>query len=153
MILAFMCENRARPGVPQMPFPDFTPTVPVLLRTAAERFGPRTFLVADGERLTYAEANTRSAAIACGLLARGIGKGSRVGILMPNSVDWALVWFAATRIGAIAVLLNTFYQAGELAGTVRHSDVSHVLASGGGERLARFEASFPGLSGKDAGRP
>src|SRR5262245_62851589 len=100
MKLAFMCENRARPGVPQMPFPDFTPTVPVLLRTAAERFGPRTLLVADGERLTYAEANTRSAAIARGLLAQGIGKGSRVGILMPISVDSRLLRSPAARHGA-----------------------------------------------------
>ena len=29
-----------------MPFPDFTPTVPELLRTAAARFGDRTYLVA-----------------------------------------------------------------------------------------------------------
>ena len=70
-----------------MPFPDFTPTVPELLHHAAERFGTHTYLVANGERLSYAEAVGRSAAVAKGLLAQGIGKGSRVGILVPNSVD------------------------------------------------------------------
>ena len=34
-----------------MPFPDFTPTVPELVRNAAARFGDRTYLVADGERV------------------------------------------------------------------------------------------------------
>ncbi len=36
-----------------MPFPDFTPTVPDLVRTAAARYSDRTYLVANGERLTY----------------------------------------------------------------------------------------------------
>jgi len=36
-----------------MPFPDFTPTVPTLVATAAARFGAQPFLVADGERLSY----------------------------------------------------------------------------------------------------
>ena len=78
-----------------MPFPDFTPTVPELVATAAASFGTHTYLVADGERLTYAAADTRSAALASGLLAAGIGKGSRVGILIPNSVDFAIAAFAA----------------------------------------------------------
>ena len=38
-----------------MPFPDFTPTVPELVATAAARFGTHTYLVADGERLSYAD--------------------------------------------------------------------------------------------------
>jgi acyl-CoA synthetase (AMP-forming)/AMP-acid ligase II len=139
----------------RMPFPEFTPTIPVLLRTTAERFGPRALLVVDGERLTHAEADARSAALARGLLAQGLGKGARVGILMPNGVDWALAWFATTRIGAIAVLLNTFHQARELAWSVRHSDVSHVLASSrfmGHDPLARLEAALPGLRESDAAR-
>jgi acyl-CoA synthetase (AMP-forming)/AMP-acid ligase II len=139
-----------------MPFPEFTPTVPGLLRTSAERFGPRALLVADGKRLTYAEADARSRALARGLLAHGIGKGSRVGILMPNGVDWALAWFATTRIGAIAVLLNTFHQPRELAWTLRHSDVSHVLVSShftGHDHLSRLEASLPELVRGDAAKP
>jgi acyl-CoA synthetase (AMP-forming)/AMP-acid ligase II len=139
-----------------MAFPDFTPTLPILLRTSAGRFGPRTLLVADGERLSYAEADQRSRALALGLLAQGVGKGSRVGILLPNGVDWALAWFAITRIGAIAVLLNTFHQPRELAWSVRHADLSHLLAISrflGHDYLARLEASFPGLRESDAKRP
>ena len=62
-----------------MAFPDFTPTVPELVKHAADRFGDRTYLVANGERLTYHDVDARSAALAKGLLAEGIGKGSRVG--------------------------------------------------------------------------
>jgi hypothetical protein len=47
-----------------MPFPDFTPTVPELLRHAREQFGDATWLVVDGERLTFTEIDTRTAAVA-----------------------------------------------------------------------------------------
>jgi hypothetical protein len=35
-----------------MAFPDFTPTVPVFFRTLAERFGDRTLIVLDDQRLS-----------------------------------------------------------------------------------------------------
>ena len=111
-----------------MPFPDFTPTVPELLRTAATRFGSHDYLVADGERLSYAGADRRSATLAKGMLAEGIGKGSRVGILMPNSVDFAIAAFAAARVGALVVPVNTFSQTRELGWTIRHADLTYLLA-------------------------
>ena len=97
-----------------MPFPDFTPTVPELLHTAAARFGAHPYLVVEGERLSYADAERRSAALAKGMLAEGIGKGARVGILMPNSVDFAVAAFAVARMGAVFVPINTFSQTREL---------------------------------------
>ncbi|MCW2691081.1 MAG: hypothetical protein JWR37_5971, partial [Mycobacterium sp.] len=42
------------------------------------------FLVTDQERLTFAEADVRSLELADALLASGVGKGTRVGILFPN---------------------------------------------------------------------
>ena len=139
-----------------MPFPDFTPTLPVFLHTMAERFGPRTLVVSDGERLTYAEAESRSRELAKGLLAQGIGKGSHVGLLMPNRVDWVVTWFALSRIGALSVLLNTFYQTKELEWTVRHADLSHLLTYArfmSHDYLARLEAALAGLAGRTAERP
>ena len=139
-----------------MPFPDFTPTMPVLLRTAAERFGSHPYLIANGERMTYVEADTRSAAVAKGLLAAGIGKGSRVGILMPNSVDDAVAAFAVTRVGAVFVPLNTFSQTQELAWMVGHADLTHLLAHPrflNNDYLERLEAAFPDLVGQSADGP
>ena len=111
-----------------MPFPTITPTIPALVRSSAARFGDKPFVVADGRELTYADLERRSARLAMGLLADGIGKGDHVGILMPNGIEWALAWFAATRIGAVAVPLNTFYKASELAWTARHADLRAILA-------------------------
>ena len=109
-----------------MPFPDFTPTVPELVRSAAACFGDRTYLVADGERLTYDDVDARSAALAKGLLAEGIGKGSRVAILIPNSADFVVAALGVARVGAVFVPVNTFSQTRELGWLLRHADVTHV---------------------------
>ena len=132
-----------------MPFPSITPTIPALVRSSAARFGDKPFVVADGHALTYADLERRSARLAMTLLADGIGKGDHVGILMPNGIEWALAWFAATRIGAVAVPLNTFYQASELAWTARHADLRAILAWStfrNHDFLARLEEALPGLA-------
>jgi acyl-CoA synthetase (AMP-forming)/AMP-acid ligase II len=139
-----------------MAFPDFTPTLPELVRTAAERFGDRTFLVADDARLTYRDIQARSGALAKGLLAEGIGKGSRVGILIPNSADFAVAALATGRVGAIFVPVNTFSQTRELGWLLRHADVTHLLAHPSflnNDYLERLEAALPGLAGQSAEGP
>ncbi|OBF20384.1 class I adenylate-forming enzyme family protein [Mycobacterium sp. ACS4331] len=131
-----------------MPSPDITPTVPTLLRNAV-RFGEKPFLIADGQELTYADLDTRSASVARRLLAAGLGKGDHVGILMVNSVEWALVWFAVTRIGAVAVPLNTFHQAAELAWAARHADLKAIVTARSFRNhdfLRRLEDALPGLA-------
>jgi acyl-CoA synthetase (AMP-forming)/AMP-acid ligase II len=132
-----------------MPFPSITPTIPALVRSSAARFGDKPFVVADGKVLTYVELERRSARLAMNLLADGIGKGDHVGILMPNGVEWAVSWFAATRIGAVAVPLNTFYKSSELAWTARHADLRAILAwpaFRNHDFLARLEEALPGLA-------
>jgi acyl-CoA synthetase (AMP-forming)/AMP-acid ligase II len=139
-----------------MPFPDFTPTVPELVRSAAARFGDRTYLVANGERLTYRDVDARSAALAKGLLAEGIGKGSRVGILIPNSADFLVAALGASRVGAVFVPVNTFSQTRELGWLLRHADVTHVVAHPSflsNDYLERLEAALPGLASQSADQP
>jgi acyl-CoA synthetase (AMP-forming)/AMP-acid ligase II len=139
-----------------MPFPDLHPTIPELARTTAERFGDAPYVVTGSERLSYADADRRSRAVAAGLLASGVGKGAHVGILMPNSADWVVAFYAITRIGAAAVPINTFVQPRELAWTLHHADVAVLLAH---PRLLtndypeRLEAALPGLAEVDADGP
>lgn len=132
-----------------MPFPSITPTVTALVRSSAERFGDRAFLIAAGEELSYTELDLRSSRLATSLLAAGVGKGDHVGILMPNSIEWAVAWFAATRIGAVAVPLNTFYKASELAWTTRHADLRTILARStfrNQDFIGLLEEALPGLA-------
>ena len=110
-----------------MPFPDFEPTVPVFVRRIAERFADREMIVLGDHRITYRDAETRSAHLARGLLASGVGKGTRVGILMPNGPEFVIAFLAAARIGALIVPFNTFYKARELSFVMRHADVDTFL--------------------------
>ncbi len=84
-------------------------------------------MLGDDRRLSYAEAEARSAALARGLLAAGAGKGTRVGLLAGNGPDWIVGWLGITRMGGVAVLLNTYSKATELGWLLRHGDVQALL--------------------------
>ena len=78
-------------------------------------------------RWTYAELLRRSRAVAKSLLALGLGKGARVGILMGNRPDAVASFFGAALAGAVAVPLSTFAPKGELSFLIAHADLSVLL--------------------------
>lgn len=129
--------------------------VPPFLRKRAEQLGSKEAIVLGDRRESFESIESASARLARGLLCAGVGKGTRVGVLFPNGPDWATAFFAAARIGAITVALNTFYQPRELAWTLRHADVhtlltvDHFLSN---DYLASLEHAFPKIddSRKDA---
>lgn len=131
-----------------MPFPDYSPTVPELIRELTSRHEQAEMIVLDEHRLSYREAEERSSRLARGLLARGVQKGTRVGLLMPNGPDWVVAWLACTRVGAVLVPFNTFFQTRELQWILRHADVHTLLMVSqmlNHDYLARLEDAAPGL--------
>ena len=107
------------------------------------------FLITDDERLSFAEADTASLELADALLASGVGKGTRVGILFPNCAQWLISWLAAARIGALTVPLSTFAPGGELARLLRHTDVQVVLMGqsiAGRDLVERMQDALPSLT-------
>jgi acyl-CoA synthetase (AMP-forming)/AMP-acid ligase II len=106
-------------------------------------------LVGIDARLTYREADDRSLELAGRLLAAGVGKGTRLGLLHANGPDWVVTWLAAARIGALTVPLSTFSPPAELARTIRHADVQAVVSAprfGDVDLVARLEDALPGLA-------
>ncbi|CAN7340043.1 class I adenylate-forming enzyme family protein [Mycolicibacterium frederiksbergense] len=87
-------------------------------------------LICDDERLTYAEADIRSADLARGLVALGAGKGTHVGLLYPNGADFVVGMLAAARIGAVVIPFSTFQTAAELESQLVDSDTEILLATG-----------------------
>jgi acyl-CoA synthetase (AMP-forming)/AMP-acid ligase II len=104
-------------------------TVPALLRARAASRGTAVLLACDDDVLTYEAAERRSAALARGLLAAGVGKGTHVGILHPNGSAFVVAWLAAARIGTVAVPLSTFSTAAELRVLLRNADVALLVAA------------------------
>jgi acyl-CoA synthetase (AMP-forming)/AMP-acid ligase II len=103
-------------------------TIGALLRQQAA-LGDKTFLVVDEARLSYGDAELRSRRIASALLAAGAGRGSRVAFLFGNGPDFAVAWFAATRIGATAMPLSTMSTAFELRYLLLNSDAEYLIAA------------------------
>ncbi|QPP05483.1 AMP-binding protein [Streptomyces bathyalis] len=85
--------------------------------------------VREGRRWTYAQFVADVDQLARGLLARGIGKGDRVGIWAVNCPEWLLVQYATARIGAVMVNINPAYRTHELAYVLRQSGVRLLVAS------------------------
>ncbi|MGV0875215.1 class I adenylate-forming enzyme family protein [Mycolicibacterium sp. XJ879] len=104
-------------------------TVDTVLRGQAARRGTHPLLICDDDRLTYAEADTRSAELARGLIALGAGKGTHVGVLYPNGSAFMVAMLAAARIGAVVIPFSTFATAPELRGQLAHADVEILLSA------------------------
>jgi acyl-CoA synthetase (AMP-forming)/AMP-acid ligase II len=146
-------------AVPVYAYPDlpYVPTAPAMWRSVARAHGDGELVVAtrgDGtsERITYGEADARSADLAVRLLGMGVGKGTRVGLLAPNGPAFAVGVLAATRIGAVIVPLNTLFQPRELAHVLRDGAVHTLLTVPeilGKDCLERIEAAVPSLRHRD----
>jgi fatty-acyl-CoA synthase len=85
--------------------------------------------VSAGDRLTYRELDTAVEGVARGLLARGVGRGDRVGIWAPNCIPWFLVQYATARIGAILVNINPAYRTHELAYVLEQAGISTLISA------------------------
>jgi acyl-CoA synthetase (AMP-forming)/AMP-acid ligase II len=109
--------------------PSDSPTVGEVLRSQALSRGDHPLVICDAERVSYAEAERLSAHLAGGLMARGAGKGSHVGLLYPNGVAFVVGMLAAARIGAVVVPFSTFSTARELSEQLVDSDTEILLAA------------------------
>lgn len=85
------------------------------LLDASLAFGDRDYLVDGDRRLSYAEHHAAVDRVAQWLAGRGIGRGDRVAILGRNSIEWVVTFWATVSLGAIAVGLNAWWSADELA--------------------------------------
>src|SRR5262245_30489762 len=103
-------------------------TLPALLDTVAARHAANEAFVGPRRRATYAQLRDDSIAIARGLAARDVGRGTRVGLLMPNRAEWLATAFGVWRCGGILVPLSTLSRPRELAHCLRSADVAVLVA-------------------------
>ena len=139
----------------EVPDIGYVPTVPTLINRAAELFGDSDFMVLNGKVLTFAEADRRSAAVARRLLALGLQKGGRVGLMLPNTLEWVVLFLGITRAGGVAVLMSTLYKGREISEVARQTDIDTLIVADsymGHDFVDRVEKAFPldGLHGPTA---
>jgi acyl-CoA synthetase (AMP-forming)/AMP-acid ligase II len=107
-------------------------SVPSFLHAIAAEYGDSIAvrLEEDGQAIasiSYAQLERESAALARGLIARGVGKGTRVGFIIGNNVEFVVTLFAIARIGAVAIPFSTLIKADEMVRTLRQSDVAGLF--------------------------
>ncbi|MGE0794957.1 MAG: long-chain fatty acid--CoA ligase [Acidimicrobiia bacterium] len=108
-----------------------------LLTNSARRF-PERPAVSWGDRVvTYAELDRRTNGLANGLVALGVAKGDRVGVLMRNRPEMLEAMFACFKAGFCLVPLNSRFTADEVRYHVEDSGALAVLTDTEGARLVR----------------
>src|SRR5580692_6871693 len=81
----------------------------------------------EGGSLTYGEADRLSARLAGALRARGIRRGDRVALLLPNCAAFPLAYIAIQKIGAVAVSINVMSARREVAFMLSDSGARAVV--------------------------
>ncbi|MGB3474483.1 MAG: class I adenylate-forming enzyme family protein [Mycobacterium sp.] len=104
-----------------------TATIDALVRSRAATYADKPAVIDTGARLSYAELDTSSRELAAILVQAGVGKGTRVGLIMPNSVAWVRTAIAVTRIGAVLVPLSTLLTPSELRAQLRAAAVRFLI--------------------------
>ncbi len=104
------------------------------------------FVVAEDQRWTFAEFWNDAATIGHLLVHDlGVRKGDRVAISMRNYPEWMLAFTAATSVGAIAVAMNSLWNADEMAYGLTDSGAKVLFADA--ERLALLESMAEPIEG------
>src|ERR1700733_9890540 len=85
-----------------------------LLEDHARRHPDKPLLLMGDRVMTYAEVDRAANRIGRGFMAQGVVKGDRVLVMLPSSIDYALVWLGLSKIGALMVPVNEAYKAGML---------------------------------------
>lgn len=91
-------------------------TIGQLISSGAKQHGSKIAIdfFERNERATYEEMDRQSNRYAHALRAFGVAKGDRVGVMLPNRVEFPIVWFALAKLGAVIVPINMRYTSREV---------------------------------------
>ncbi len=84
------------------------------LTDTAKRIPDHVAIRFEGETRTFAEMNRRVDAFATGFRGLGLNPGDVCVLMLPNSINWTLVYYALAKLGAVVVPVNFLYRQREL---------------------------------------
>jgi acyl-CoA synthetase (AMP-forming)/AMP-acid ligase II len=126
-------------------YADRPATVQAMLHRSFADAAGRLAIVDGPARLTYAEVAHRSATVAAGLAARGVGPGDRVAVMLDNGLDAVLSVAGIARLGAVLVPLGTRLRAPEIAYILGNAEPAAVIHG------AAFASEVAGAGAADGG--
>lgn len=121
-------------------------SLPAMLANSVARRGEAPMLDFMGRRFSYAEVADGVARVARGLQQRGIGKGSRVGLFLPNVPHYVAAYYGALAAGATVVNFSPLYTVAELEAQVEDSGTDTLFTISASALLPTALAVLEGSS-------
>ncbi|KKJ07374.1 long-chain fatty acid--CoA ligase [Burkholderia gladioli] len=118
------------PGVPAEIDPSRYPTVPDLLDESFCSYRDRAAFICMGKSLSYGELDAMSRKLGAWFQSRGLARGARIAIMMPNVLQYPVAIAAVLRAGYTVVNVNPLYTPREL---------EHQLTDSGAEAIVILE--------------
>ena len=112
-----------------VPYTVAIPKIPLhhLLRSAVRRFPLRPAIFFEGARLSYRQLNHEANRFANALLALGVGKGTRVVLLLPNVPQMVIGFFGVMKAGAAAVFIPPMTEPDEIVRQVKEAEAGVLV--------------------------
>ncbi len=103
-------------------------TMPQRLEQIAGEYPDKVGFIFMGKKITYSQLNSLVNRFARALAALGVGKGDKVGMILPNIPQVVIANLAAQRLGAVTSMNNPLYTERELAYQLNDSDAKVVVS-------------------------
>ncbi len=115
------------PEVPHEIDPDQFASLNELICDALRRHADQKAYELLGHSVTYREVDRLSAAFAAWLQSKGMQKGDRIALMLPNVLQYPVAMFGAQRAGLVVVNTNPLYTADELLHQLTDSGATAIL--------------------------
>jgi acyl-CoA synthetase (AMP-forming)/AMP-acid ligase II len=113
------------------------------MRDVVQRHGEREAIVDGDRRLTFAEWDRAAGGVASALRERGVDKGDVVALRLPSSIEFAVCYQGALRLGAITTGINTRLGPSEVDGILEQAEARMVIGPDAADNVATWSRLDP----------
>ena len=105
------------------------PNVPMFhfLEESARKYPDRACTIFKGAVVSYKEMNAITDRVAAALVDMGVKKGDRVGIFMPNTPQFVMIYFGILKAGGVVVATNPLYTAPEIEHQASDAGIEYMF--------------------------
>ena len=103
-------------------------------RSSVEEHRDKTALTFYGTTFDFPRLEALSEKMSASLAARGVEKGDRVALMLPNCPQYVVGFFATVRLGAVVTQLNPMYV---------EREIDHILEDSGPETIVVYSEAYP----------
>lgn len=114
-------------GVPADIDIEHIPSLVALLENACKTYADKVAYISMGKEMTYRQLDEASLAFAGWLQSRGLQKGDRVALMMPNLLQYPVALFGTLRAGCVVVNCNPLYTPRELEHQLKDSGAAAIV--------------------------